>query len=211
MYHPFVDNMSSTSTRSNMRRRNSQQTSDYSDNESDKSVSTNRTQSTSSSRKRSRTNSNASIRRYSDDEHDIHSQCTDSEEEKHVDAIDYETDLIDLTQIDEEYEREMSKVYRQFGEFIKLHATSCLPYIKQVFDVSSIYLFWIALRFVTAQLYVQFCAYPSLYGFLLSPFLISSPHCAAMRWIFTKGGTLLDGMWIILGTWLCSKVLYRDV
>ena len=206
MYHPFVDNMSSTSTRSNMRRRNSQETSDSSDNESDKSASTGRTHSTSSSRKRSRTNSNDSIRRYSDDEHDIH-----SEEEEHIDDIDYETDLIDLTQLDEEYEGKMSNVYRQVGEFIKLHTTSCLPYIKQVFAVSSIYLFWIALHFVTAQLYVQFCAYPSLYGFLLSPFLISSPHCAAMRWIFTKGGTLIDGMWIILGTWLCSKVLYRDV
>ena len=121
------------------------------------------------------------------------------------------TPILDLCRVHEEHERSVTNVYRRFGQLVKTSATSSVPYIKNLFAVSSIYLFWITLHFATAQLYVKFCAYPSLYGFLLSPFLISSPHCAAMRWVFTKGGTLLDGMWIILGTWLCSKVLYRDV
>ena len=121
------------------------------------------------------------------------------------------TPILDLCRVHEEHERSVTNVYRRFGQLVKTSATSSVPYIKNLFAVSSIYLFWITLHFATAQLYVKFCAYPSLYGFLLSPFLISSPHCAAMRWVFTKGGTLIDGMWIILGTWLCSKVLYRDV
>ena len=203
-----LDYMSSIPTRSNMHCRNSQDTTDSSDNESDKSVSTNRTHSTSSSRKRSRTNSNTSIRRYSDDEDDNHSQYIESDEEEQIDSINHDINLIRL---EEDHEREMDKVYKRFGQVIKPIATGCFPYIKQAFAVSAIYIFWITLHFTTAHFYVQFCAYPSLYGFLLSPFLISSPHCAAMRWIFTKGGTLIDGMWIILGTWLCSKVLYRDV
>ena len=79
------------------------------------------------------------------------------------------------------------------------------------FNVSAVYLFWVALHFVTAQLYVRYCAFPSLYGLLVSPFLISAPHCVAMRWVFTKGGTLIEGMWILFGTWMCSKVIRRDV
>ena len=195
-------------TRSNMRRRNNRETSDSSDNESDKSASTNITQSTNSSRKRSRTNSSDSIRRYSDHEYDNHSQYIESDEEEQLDTVEHDLDLIHL---EEDHEREMVKVYKRFRQFINPIAIGCFPYIKQAFAVSAIYIFWITLHFTTAHFYVQFCAYPSLYGFLLSPFLISSPHCAAMRWIFTKGGTLIDGMWIILGTWLCSKVLYRDV
>jgi hypothetical protein len=153
-----------------------------------------------------------------------HSRATSGTDDDHLDSEDdldmdcrrsimdpMLTPILDLCRVHEEHERSVTNVYRRFGQLVKTSATSSVPYIKNLFAVSSIYLFWITLHFATAQLYVKFCAYPSLYGFLLSPFLISSPHCAAMRWIFTKGGTLLDGMWIILGTWLCSKVLYRDV
>ena len=200
--NPFQDNMSQLHRRSNRHSNNSRQSHDSSDDDSDTNPSTDGSRS--NSRKRSRTNSSNSIRRYSDDEEDD----IDSQDENQLQDNCHD---IDLTRVDEECEREICKVYRQFGQFIKPYTVSCLPYIKHAFAVSSINLFWITLHFVTAQMYVQFCAYPSLYGFLLSPFLISSPHCAAMRWIFTKGGTLIDGMWIIMGTWLCSKVLYRDV
>ena len=153
-----------------------------------------------------------------------HSRATSGTDDDHLDSEDdldmdcrrsiidpMLTPVINLCRVHEEHERSVTNVYRRFGQLVKTSAISSVPYIKNLFAVSSIYLFWITLHFATAQLYVKFCAYPSLYGFLLSPFLISSPHCAAMRWVFTKGGTLLDGMWIILGTWLCSKVLYRDV
>lgn len=214
--NPFQDNMTTLHTRSNMRRNNSRQPHDSSDDDSDTNPSTDGSHS--NTRKRSRTNSSNSIRRYSDDEEDdnhsqssLHSLNIDNIASEDEESFEDNYHDLDLTRVDEECEREICKVYRQFGQFIKPYADSCLPYIKHTFAVSSIYLFWITLHFVTAQMYVQFCAYPSLYGFLLSPFLISSPHCAAMRWIFTKGGTLIDGMWIIMGTWLCSKVLYRDV
>ena len=122
-----------------------------------------------------------------------------------------ENNVIDLSKLDEEHQREISLIYHKFGHLIKKTAIGTTPYIKKAFAVSSIYLFWILLHFITAQMYVRYCAHPSLYGLLISPFLISAPHCAAMRWVFTKGGTLIDGMWILLGTWLCSKVIYRDV
>ncbi len=159
----------------------------------------------SGSRKSSRTNSRAT-----NDSEDDH---LDSEDDLEIDYDEDDTNShnsLDLNRVDDECQRELVTVYRKFGQVVKTTAVSTTPYIKKAFAVSSIYLFWVTLHFVTAQLYVRYCAHPSIYGFLISPFLISAPHCAAMRWVFTKGGTLIDGMWIILGTWLCSKVIYRD-
>ena len=81
------------------------------------------------------------------------------------------------------------------------------PYAKYIYRVSGIYIFWILLHYITAHMYVKYCASPSWYGLLVSPFLISSPHCIAMRWVFSKGGTVIEGMWILVGTWLCSKII----
>jgi hypothetical protein len=78
---------------------------------------------------------------------------------------------------------------------------------QYVYSVSSIYLFWIMLHYCSAQLYVYYCAPRGLYGFLISPFLVAAPHCRAIRWIIHNGGNMVDNMWIILGTWLCSKVI----
>lgn len=81
------------------------------------------------------------------------------------------------------------------------------PYAKYIYRVSAIYIFWILLHYVTAHMYVRYCATPTIYGFIISPFLISAPHCIAMRWVFAKGGTVIEGMWILVGTWLCSKII----
>jgi len=83
------------------------------------------------------------------------------------------------------------------------------PYAKFMYRVSAIYVFWILLHYTTAHMYVRFCAAPGLYGLIVSPFLISAPHCIAMRWVFAKGGTIIEGMWILAGTWLCSKIITR--
>jgi len=79
--------------------------------------------------------------------------------------------------------------------------------IQYVYSASSIYLFWMMLHYFSAQLYVYYCAPRGLYGFLISPFLVAAPHCRAIRWIIHNGGNMVDNMWLILGTWLCSKVI----
>lgn len=92
-------------------------------------------------------------------------------------------------------------------DYWDMFVPSARPIVINAWKVSALYLFWILLHYITAHAYVQYCANPSLYGFLAAPFLISAPHCVAMRWVFSKGGTLIEGMWILLGTWLCSKLV----
>ena len=81
---------------------------------------------------------------------------------------------------------------------------SCVQYM---YGASSLYLFWIMLHYFSTQMYVYYCAPRGFYGFLISPFLVAAPHCRAIRWIIHNGGNMVDNMWIILGTWLCSKII----
>ena len=80
-------------------------------------------------------------------------------------------------------------------------------YAYYMYNASCIYLFWIVLHYISAQLYIYYCVPPGLYGLFISPFLISAPHCHAIRWIIHNGGNMTDNMWIVFGTWLCSKII----
>ena len=79
--------------------------------------------------------------------------------------------------------------------------------VQYMYGASSLYLFWIMLHYFSTQMYVYYCAPRGFYGFLISPFLVAAPHCRAIRWIIHNGGNMVDNMWIILGTWLCSKII----
>jgi len=80
------------------------------------------------------------------------------------------------------------------------------PYLVAVNSVAGLYILWMVLHFVSANLYVYYCAYMSLFGFFMSPVLASAPHCRAIRWILNSGAQSIDAMWIVLGTWVCSKL-----
>ena len=83
------------------------------------------------------------------------------------------------------------------------------PYAKYVYRVAGIYIFWILLHYVTAHLYVRYCASPTWYGFMISPFLISAPHCIAMRWVFSKGGTVIEVCGYLLARGYVQKLLHN--
>ena len=80
------------------------------------------------------------------------------------------------------------------------------PYLLVVNSVAGLYILWMVLHFVSANLYVYYCANMSLFGFLMSPVLASAPHCRAIRWVLNSGAQSIDAMWIVLGTWVCSKL-----
>ena len=74
------------------------------------------------------------------------------------------------------------------------------PALTLVNNIAGIYLVWIVLHFVAAHLYVYYCANSS------SPMLVSAPHCRAIRWTIYNGAQSIDTMWIVFGTWLCSRI-----
>ena len=84
-----------------------------------------------------------------------------------------------------------------------------LKMIRIVVEVCGIYLFWIVMHFAAANMYVEFCTHMSLIGFLQSPFLVTAPHCVAIRWVITTGGNVITQMWCVLGTWVIGKIFSR--
>lgn len=78
--------------------------------------------------------------------------------------------------------------------------------IHFIYYSAGIYLFWIILHFCASHLYTYLCVPLSIYGFLLSPFVSSAPHCKALSWVIYTGSNIITTMWIIIGTWICSKI-----
>jgi hypothetical protein len=79
--------------------------------------------------------------------------------------------------------------------------------IIYIINISGIYILWVFLHYIASHLYINFCVPKTLYGFILSPFMIPTPHCQGLRWIVYNGANIINNMWIVLGTWLCSTIV----
>jgi hypothetical protein len=73
-------------------------------------------------------------------------------------------------------------------------------------SISGIYLIWIFLHYFASHLYVRLCVPKNVYGFLLSPFLIATPYCVGLRWLIYTGANVINNMWVLFGTWICSNI-----
>jgi len=79
-----------------------------------------------------------------------------------------------------------------------------------VFTASYVYLLWIVLHYVAAHLYARYCTPLTIMGFIISPFIITAPHCKGLRWVLYNGATMIETMWVVFGTWLCSKIIVNS-
>ena len=78
---------------------------------------------------------------------------------------------------------------------------------KFISQVAGVYLAWITLHYGAAHLYTKFCAHDTLFGFILSPFMVVAPHCRALRWVVSTASGVIENMWIVFGTWVCANIL----
>jgi hypothetical protein len=79
--------------------------------------------------------------------------------------------------------------------------------IIYIINISGIYILWVFLHYIASHLYINFCVPKTMYGFILSPFMIPTPHCQGLRWIVYNGANIINNMWIVLGSWLCSTIV----
>jgi hypothetical protein len=78
--------------------------------------------------------------------------------------------------------------------------------LSYVFDITGVFILWIVLHFIAANLYPIFCAELSIFGFVKSIFVAQTPHCIALRWVIYNGGNSINSMWISLGLWITAKI-----
>ena len=119
---------------------------------------------------------------------------------------------------DEEEEKEKEKEEINEYTFKKVLFENCYYYfnlfnnfifttIKFIIRVSGIYLLWIVLHYISTHLYVKLCVPNTIIGFLISPFMVATPHCLGLRWIIYNAANIINNMWILMGAWICSTIL----
>ena len=126
-----------------------------------------------------------------------------------------EKDEFTIQEIQEQQDNELKKcvnnnyvffirfLYYFFNYFINI----LFKVFKFIINVCGIYLLWICLHYFASHLYVKFCVPNNIMGFLMSPFMTATPHCQGLRWLIYNAANMINNMWIILGTWICSTVL----
>jgi hypothetical protein len=86
---------------------------------------------------------------------------------------------------------------------------------KNVFEfineVAGIFVLWIIIHYISANLYARFCAELSIIGFIKSIFVAQAPHCIAMRWIIYNGGVIINSMWVSIAVWFTRKLLKNEI
>jgi hypothetical protein len=75
-----------------------------------------------------------------------------------------------------------------------------------LFKISGMYMLWICLHYFSAHLYIKFCVPDTIIGFIMSPFMISTPHCQGLRWIVYNAANTINHMWILIGAWIYSMI-----
>jgi len=118
-----------------------------------------------------------------------------------------------IDEIQEEQDKELDKfnsskmILENSYYYFSIVINFTFKSIKFIIRVSGIYLLWIVLHYVASQLYVKLCVPNTLVGFVISPFMVATPHCQGLRWIVYNAANIINNMWILMGAWICSTLL----
>lgn len=82
-----------------------------------------------------------------------------------------------------------------------------IEYATTIFNIFGLYIIWILIHYISAQLYIKLCVPRTIFGFLLSPFTTATPHCIALRWAIYNGGISISNMWNALGLWFMKHLV----
>jgi len=78
-----------------------------------------------------------------------------------------------------------------------------------VFHTCKMYFLWVMLHYIASQYYEKYCAPSTIYGFFMSPLLMATPQCQAMRYMIYYGGLTIESMWLVFGAWISAKLVMK--
>lgn len=82
--------------------------------------------------------------------------------------------------------------------------------IGNLWQLTGIYLIWVGMHYSATWLYSYWCTPWGVIGFMITPFLVASPHCYALRWCIIHGAETITAMWVVLGTWLVTRFVISE-
>ena len=128
----------------------------------------------------------------------------DKNEHENTDELTQE-EIHELNDIELEITSKANSFEKVYNLMINIGSVS-VKIIKFLIKTSGVYLLWISLHYFSAQLYIKFCVPNTLVGFIMSPFMISTPHCQGLRWIVYNAANIINNMWILIGAWIYSII-----
>jgi hypothetical protein len=96
--------------------------------------------------------------------------------------------------------------YDAFLENCNFILSYTFKFFKFIFSVTGVYLLWICLHYFASHLYVKLCVPNTFIGFVMSPFMTATPHCQGLRWVVYNAAHMINNMWIICGSFICSTI-----
>ena len=75
---------------------------------------------------------------------------------------------------------------------------------EHIWFVGKIYIIWMFIYYIAANLYSYFCAPITIWGFIAAPFMVPLPHCIGLRWCIQHGSEVITAMWVMLGSWIIA-------
>mgnify|MGYP001159668415 CR=1 FL=1 len=90
---------------------------------------------------------------------------------------------------------------------VRIRNNYIIPALKAAWRVAGIYVIWMFIHYIASHLYTYFCVPYTFLGFIAAPFLVTSPHCAGLRWCIVHGAETITAMWVVIGTWLVTLVV----
>ena len=78
---------------------------------------------------------------------------------------------------------------------------------KQVFYLIAIYAGWISTHYACSHIYIEYCTPKTIKGFIISPFIVATPHCTGLRWCITEGANTINTMWSVIGAWVATRAI----
>ena len=116
-----------------------------------------------------------------------------------------DNEKIDNKKIDNE---KIGKKNHSFYPILKNIYLVASKTIHLIVKISGIYLLWICLHYGASHMYIKLCVPRTIFGFIMSPFMVSTPHCQGLRWIVYNAATIINNMWLALGAWIYTLLWF---
>lgn len=79
-------------------------------------------------------------------------------------------------------------------------------YLRRIARYAILIVAWTGVHHLAVNVYQYSCTPRSITGFALSAFMMSAPHCHALRWVMNAGATYVINTWTLVGTLLAGEI-----
>jgi hypothetical protein len=103
--------------------------------------------------------------------------------------------------------------YKKQNEIKTTHKYNYMELIKNIYNYNKIlvnttliYAAWITIHYTSSHLYSTYCTNLSLWGFITSPIIVTTPVCRGLSWIIYTGSEKIFNMWNVGGTFILNYI-----